>query len=183
MNIVLVRHGRPEKSENARLNSAGFANWVKNYNHSLVATDSRPINTNAASYEDFYVISSDLPRAVHSTKIFLDKSPHIKSSLFREMDIPRFKIPFVLNAWTWVYLNRMLWMLGKKGSFESYKEARLRASNAAAELIALAKKHNNVIVFAHGYLNLHMRKHLRQYGLKQVCQSNDYWGISRFEMI
>lgn len=181
MRIFLVRHGRPEKAGNEVCNSAGFANWVKNYNHSVVSNDSRPSYSIPTVFQGCYVVSSNLPRAIDSCKIFLGKAPDMQSSLYREMDIPRFKLPFALRAWTWVYLNRALWMLGKRGSFESYSDARLRAKIAAKELVNLAKKHEDIIVFAHGYLNLHMRKHLRQSGFKQITKSNSYWGVSAFE--
>ncbi|MBU2978750.1 phosphoglycerate mutase family protein [Alteromonas sp. C1M14] len=181
MRIILVRHGRPEKSDNKRVNSAGFANWVRNYNHSLVADDSRPITPLAADYGDYFTVSSDLPRAIHSSWVALNKYPDLQSDLFREMDIPRFKLPFTMGSWSWVYLNRALWMLGKKGRFESYLEARVRAKTAAMELIKIAQREERVIVFAHGYLNLHMRKHFRKKGFKQMTKSSDYWGVSIFE--
>ena len=181
MQIVLVRHGKPEKSQNTRLGSAGFANWVRNYNHSMVAKTSRPNMVFTDSFDDYYVVSSDLPRAVHSCEIALNKSPDLTSALYREMDIPRFKLPFTLNAWTWVYVNRALWTVGKTGPFESYRQAKIRAKTAAQELITIAQKEGKVIVFAHGYLNLHMRKHFRNYGLKQICKSSQYWGVTTFE--
>lgn len=181
MKIVLVRHGRPANSQNIRLNSAGFANWVKNYNHSLVASDSRPAFSFNDMFANYYIVSSDLPRAIHSCKIAFNRPPAVTSALFREMDIPRFKLPFTLNAWTWVYLNRVLWTIGKSGPFESYTKAKSRAESAAVTLIDIAKKESNVIVFAHGYLNLHMRKHFRAYGLKQTSKSSAYWGVTMFE--
>jgi broad specificity phosphatase PhoE len=181
MKIVLVRHGRPEKADNKLVNSAGFAKWVKNYNHSLVAHDSRPIESLGTDYADYFIVSSDLPRAIHSSHISLNQHPNLTSDLFREMDIPRFKLPFIMHTWTWVYLNRALWMLGKKGPFESYFEARARAKRAARELMKIAYREDSVIVFAHGYLNLHMRKHFRNSGFKQITKSSDYWGVSIFE--
>jgi broad specificity phosphatase PhoE len=181
MEIILVRHGRPQKAGNALLNAAGFANWVKNYNHSLVSDQSLPCKYSQAKYNEHYLVSSDLPRAVHSCSIFSGSPPHYQSRLFREMDIPRYKLPFTIRAWSWVYLNRALWTLGKKGRFESYAQARKRAQLAARELIALAQQHDKIILFSHGYLILHIRKHLRRYGLTQFLKSNSYWGVSAFK--
>lgn len=181
MEIILIRHGRPRNSGNKSVNSAGFANWVKNYNHSLVSEDSAPNPDSQIKYGSYHLISSDLPRAIHSCIIFSGRSPDHKSKIFREMEIPRFKLPFNLNAWTWVYLNRALWMLGKKGSFESYLQAKARAQLASDELIKIAREHEKVILFSHGYLILHMRKYLRRKGLTQKQKSNGYWGISAFE--
>ena len=182
MKIILVRHGKPHKSENDRLNSAGFAKWVKNYNHSRVAIDSRADACSLEEYNTFYVVSSDLPRAIHSCQIAYGRDPDFISESLREMDIPRFKLPFTLRAWTWVYLSRLLWMLGKKGNFETYSEAKLRAENAARKLEVLANKQQNIVVFSHGYLILHMRRFLKSFGWKQLNKSNKYWGVSVFEI-
>lgn len=181
MKIVLVRHGRPASAENIVVDSVGFAKWVKAYDKSLVSSDSRPSQVLRDKFKGFYIVSSDLPRAIHSSSIALDLKPHHQSRLLREMEIPRYKLPFAFKAFTWVYINRLLWMLGKKGPFESYTEARARAKKAAHELVQTAKVEGKVIVFAHGYLNLHMRKYLRKAGFVQQSTSNGYWGISEFE--
>lgn len=181
MNIVLVRHGKPTGANNIKVNSAGFANWIKRYNHSLVCDSSQPDATVFRHYQHYYAVSSDLPRAVHSCIIALNRPPDMQSSQFREMDIPRYRLPFTLNSWTWVYLCRALWTLGVRGRFESYRQAKQRAMRAANQLIELAQQKQNVIVFAHGYLNLHMRKYLRQQGFNQLEKSSDYWGVTSFE--
>lgn len=176
-----MRHGRPQHSKNNTLNSAGFARWVKNYNQSLVCESSLPTSDFSTSYQDYYLISSDLPRARHSAQIALHKTPNMQSKLLREMEIPRYKIPLRLRAWTWVYVNRSLWTVGVKGPFESYKEAKVRASKAADIVYNKALEHERVIVFAHGYINLHMRKFLRAKGLQQTSKSSKYWGCTGFQ--
>lgn len=181
MEIILIRHGRPINSANDVLNAAGFANWVKNYDHSVVSEKSVPCEISQNKYKGFHLISSDLPRAIHSCEIFSGHKPHQQCALFREMEVPRYKLPFTLKAWTWVYLNRFLWMLGKKGPFESYLEARIRAKKAAYALVEIANKQDKVVLFSHGYLILHMRKYLRRQGFTQLQKSNSYWGVSVFE--
>lgn len=182
MQILLVRHGEPSANNNDKLTSGGFANWVRKYNHSLVSDASRPSSALCDKYNHHYIVSSDLPRAIHSAKIALQKTPLETLAVLREMHIPRYKLPFTFNAWTWVYLNRTLWMLGLKGKFESYVDARLRANNAAEKLILLAQQHQNIIVFGHGYMNLHIRKCLSQKGWKTTEKSNAYWGVSCLEL-
>ena len=76
MEIILVRHGRPQKAGNTLLNAAGFANWVKNYNQSLVSDQSLPCKLSQVKYNEHYLVSSDLPRAVHSCSIFSGSPPH-----------------------------------------------------------------------------------------------------------
>jgi hypothetical protein len=101
--------------------------------------------------------------------------------LFREMEIPRYKFPFRLKAWTWVYLSRALWILGLKGSFESYKQAKVRAELAAIKLTELANEKGKVVVFGHGYMNLHIRKSLVKKGWQLNNKSNNFWGVTSLE--
>lgn len=177
MEIVLIRHGKPEAANNNVLSASGFTKWIRKYNHSKVCNSSRPASINEG-YKDHYAISSDLKRAIHSTELYTGSLPETQYSVLREMEIPRYKLPFRLRAWTWVYLNRFLWMLGRRGPFESYKQAKQRAKLATEKLINLALQENKIIVFGHGYMNIHIRKYLRQAGWKIKMKSNEYWGVS-----
>ena len=179
MEIVLIRHGQPVSATNERLNSKGFVYWVKRYHHADIAEHSRP-NWHADSLiKNAYLISSDLKRAKDSAQIAFNRKPKETLRCLREMDIPRYNLPFVLRAWTWVYLNRALWMLGKKGKFESYREAKERAVTAAEALIDKAEEHGVIVAVGHGFMNLHIRNHLARNGWIVKEKDNDYWGKSR----
>lgn len=179
MQIILIRHGEPLTATNKKCDAAGFARWVKRYKHSEVAQDSRPDWKNIKQYKDYHLISSTLPRAKASAHIAFNHSPMASYSWLNEMDIPRYPLPFTLRAWTWVYVNRGLWMLGLKGKFESYAEAKKRAKQATDSLIALANQHKTVVAFGHGYMNLHIRWYLSEKGWQVIEKDNSYWGISR----
>jgi len=179
MEIILIRHGKPTSAVNSVLGAAEFTNWVRHYNASDVSENSRPHDRLSERENLGHVVSSDLKRAIHSTEIYTDKLPQETFQLFREMEIPRYKLPFRLRAWTWVYLNRALWMLGLKGSFESYKQAKDRAGLAANKLAELANEKDKVVLFGHGYMNLHIRKALVKQGWLLDCKSNDFWGVTR----
>lgn len=180
MEIVLIRHGKPTSADNSVVNAAEYTKWIRRYNWSDVASNSRPdekrINT-----QSYYVVSSDFKRAIHSAHIYTGKSPGIISELFREMEIPRYKLPITLKAMTWVYLCRVLWMFGLKGSFESYRLAKIRAELAADELIELATVKDKVVLFGHGYLNLYIRKALMKKGWLLKSKSNAFWGVTSLE--
>ena len=139
MEIILIRHGKPTSANNPALNAVGFTHWVRRYNFSDVSKNSRP-ESMLDQYKGHYVVSSDLQRAIHSANIYTGQSPALTSKRYREMEIPRYKFPFRLKAMTWVYLNRACWMLGLKGSFEYYRQAKVRADLAADSLIELAGK-------------------------------------------
>jgi len=136
MEIILIRHGKPTSAKNSRLTAGGFAQWVRQYNLANVADDSRPVQCLDEDLIHYYIVASDLKRAVQSAQIFTNKTPDKIFPELREMEIPRYKFPLHLKAWTWVYLNRLCWMLGLKGSFESYKEAKIRANLATIKLLA-----------------------------------------------
>lgn len=178
MEIILIRHGKPTSATNPRLSASEYANWIRRYNRSDIAVDSRP-NIEPIDCNQYFIISSDLKRAQHSASIYTVKAPSLVDKLYREMEIPRYKIPFRLNAWTWVYLCRVLWMLGLKGQFESFIIAKKRAELAADGLITLATKKDKVIVFSHGYINFYIRKSLVKKGWKLTEKSSDYWGLTK----
>ncbi len=177
MEIILIRHGKPAVQYDAIIGASAYVKWIRQYNFSKVAEYSRPkaIDRQICSY---YLVSSDLTRAKHSTQIYTGRKPDLINSDFREMHIPRYKLPFQCKAMTWVYLCRLLWMLGVSGPFESYKHARERAKLAAQQLIELATIEGKVVLFGHGYMNLHIRRALAKQGWKVHCRSNAYWGVS-----
>jgi len=181
MKIILIRHGKPTSAINPKIKACEYAKWVKRYNASDVSPHSRPTSINT-TYKPFYTLSSDLKRAIHSTAIYSDKKPEKIDKLYREMEIPRYKLPFRLKAWHWVIVSRVLWMLGCKGSFESYKEAKQRADLAALQLINIAQQQNNIVLFGHGYMNLHIRKSLMRKGWLLKSKSNAYWGVTTLVM-
>jgi broad specificity phosphatase PhoE len=180
MEIVLIRHGKPASADNAVVGAAEYTKWIRRYNCSDVATDSRP-DTKDVNKKSCYVVSSDFKRAIHSAHIYTGKSPELISELFREMEIPRYKLPLTLKAMTWVYLCRVLWMFGLKGSFESYRLAKIRAELAADKLIDLATINSKVVLFGHGYLNVYIRKALMKKGWLLKSKSNAFWGVTNLK--
>lgn len=182
MEIILIRHGKPESAHNRILNASEYALWIREYNASMVAENSRP-EIIEKSFQSYYLLSSDYKRALHSANIYTGKGPEEVSSLFREMDIPRYKIPLKLKAWNWVYFSRFLWMIGFKGSFESFIEAKQRAEIAADELIDKANSHQGVVLFGHGFMNRYIRKSLIKKGWTLNSKNNAYWGVTTLQRI
>ena len=180
MEITLIRHGKPTSANNPVLSASEYTQWIRHYNASNVSEKSRPKDKLRLNNSSF-VISSNLTRAIHSAEIYTGEAPDKTFELFREMEIPRYKLPFRLKAWTWVYLCRAFWMLGLKGSFESYKEAKSRAEIGADKLIELAQEKGSVVLFGHGYMNLHIKKALIKKGWKLNSKSNEFWGVTKLK--
>jgi broad specificity phosphatase PhoE len=180
MEIILIRHGKPKSADNPIINICEYAHWIRRYNASDVAKDSRPKSINA-NYQSIYTLSSDLKRAIHSANIYVGKQPETIDKIYREMEIPRYHLPYKLKAWHWVYFSRLLWVLGVKGSFESFKQAKKRAEKATDKLIKTSEVEGKVILFGHGFMNRYIRKSLIKKGWLLNHKSNAYWGITRLE--
>lgn len=175
MDILLIRHGKPRSAHSDVVNAVDYVKWVRKYNFSDVAINSRP-DSKHSDIDGFYRISSDFNRAIHSCEIYTGKSPDEIDTLYKEMDIPRYKLPLKFKPMTWVYICRLFWMFGKSGPFESYKLAKQRAELAVDELIKIAQSTNKVVLFGHGFMNLHIRRALVKKGWAVHSKNNSYWG-------
>jgi len=69
-------------------------------------------------------------------------------------------------------------MLGRKGPFESFKQAKHRAVLAAEQLIVTAQAQEQVVLFAHGYINHYICKALIKRGWLLNTKDNNYWGVT-----
>ena len=102
MEIILIRHGKPTSANNPIINACEYTQWIRQYNFSDVAINSRPETINE-QFKSIYTLSSDLKRAIHSANIYVDKYPAEINKIYREMEIPRYKLPFNLKDWNGEY--------------------------------------------------------------------------------
>jgi broad specificity phosphatase PhoE len=178
MEIILVRHGRPNFKVNNIISASGFSQWVRYYNKSNVCSESTPPNLLSDRTKSFYVVSSDLSRAIHSAVLCVDKSPDLILKELREMDIPRFKFPLKLKATHWLIISRLLWFFNVNTQVESFKRAKLRVKLAASKLVELTKKHDEIVVFSHGLINKYLSKELIKLGWSGTYKRQSYWGAT-----
>lgn len=176
--IILIRHGKPQSATNFRVTPAGFARWVRNYDKSEVDDASRP--EQRRDLTDYFVISSTLPRAIHSASIYTGTLPSKTHCELNEMDIPYYNLPFQLKAWSWVYLNRLFWLMGAQSRCESYQEAKTRIDRGADIVERYANEHTKVAVFAHGMTNRYLSSVLVKKGWRCEQKEFRYWGITKF---
>ena len=175
MEILLIRHGKPTAAINPRLSAAGFANWVRNYNRSKVDPENLPPEELACSLGLHFIVASDLARSVNSVYLCLNREPDLKLKQLREMNIPRYKLPFVFKAYTWLIISRIFWLAGFSGRVESFKTAKIRAKISAKQLQELAMQHEKVAFFGHGMLNKYIAKELNKLGWNGSPQDKKYW--------
>lgn len=178
MKITLVRHGKPETSENPKVGAVGFAKWVRAYNHSLVHVNSQPSKALCKKVNDSYTISSDLNRAKHSAELCTGRVPDLVLKELREMDIPRLKLPFSTSVGNWLIISRVLWLLGISGRGESFKVARQRVLSVVDLLLEQAQKNGDITVFGHGFTNRFVAKELKCRGWHIQRQSKGFWGAT-----
>ena len=176
----MIRHGKPLSAKNEKLNATGFAKWVKDYGHSELDPANYP--QSRRNLFPALVISSSLKRAKLSAEYYTGLPPELALPELKEMDIPYYRLPFILKAWHWVFLNRFLWILGVKGQFESFSQAKARIKGAASALHTASQSNQRMVVFGHGMSNRYLRIYLKQLGWQVNEKSNSYWGISKLSL-
>lgn len=178
MKITLVRHGKPKASCNPRVNAVGFAKWVRAYNHSYVHSSSQPPDELCNKIKGRYAISSDLNRAKHSAELCIGKAPDLVLREMREMDIPRFKIPFSTSVNNWLLISRVCWLLGISGRSEPLHVGRRRVLVAVDLILEQVKNNDDVVVFGHALINRFIVKELKKRGWSLEQQSKGFWGTT-----
>jgi len=165
--ITLVRHGRSSHPlATHRITAAEFRTWIVDYNQAGIAADSLPPpELIAATREIPYVVCSDMPRAIDSARLLSSGQVIYALPLLREAGRPvsgnwRLKLPLAM----WDRISVFLWTMGWIASDESIGAARLRAQEAAYELVRLAEEFSRVLCVGHGMFNALAGQALRGLG-------------------
>lgn len=159
MNIILLRHGKPEVKLKGFLNAAEIKQMVAAYQNSAIQ-DASPQHL-YEKFSHYYVVCSDLPRSLQSADKIGFQRVDYKDSLFSEADLPHFDRGKVsLPVTVWLILLRVMWLFGFKRNGESFKQAKNRAQIAAIKLVTLAEEHENIILVGHGLMNRLIAKRL-----------------------
>lgn len=160
MEIILLRHGKPELDLKGRLNASEIKQLVIAYEQSGI--QDHPPETLRKCFNGHHIVCSDLARSVQSAKRLGFKQIHLSDALFKESGMPHFDQSFFkLPAMIWFTLLRIMWLFGFKKNGESFVQAKLRAKKATNKLIVLAEKNKKVILVGHGLMNRLIAKQLR----------------------
>lgn len=182
LQIVLVRHGKPQK-DNARIHASELLDWVQQYNSADLDTSLKPpaqLLELAANSES--IISSDLKRSQQSASMLAEvQDPG--HSIYREIDLPKLRFPSPkLSASSWVALFRVLWFLGLSPRCESFRGVKKRAQFAANQLQQLAQQQGTVMLVGHGLFNRFIAKALSAQGWHGPSSlGSRYWDYSVFK--
>jgi broad specificity phosphatase PhoE len=183
MKITLLRHGSPDFEWQRSVRGYEIEALEKEYDSATIK-DQPPANSIEKASQHLYVVCSDLPRSVDSAAALGVKQVHLSEKLFRELNLPYFnKLSIKLPLEVWVVILRGLWFVGFSKNSESYRNARIRAKEAASRLIELAQEHRSVLLVGHGFLNHYIAKELVGKGwLGPASPGKKYWQFGTYEL-
>ena len=180
MEIILLRHGKPDVELKGHFNASEIKQLVLEYAQSGVQ-DSPPVNLKDR-FNICYVVCSNLPRSVQSANKLGINEIHISDALFKETDIPHFDQGIIkMPAMAWLTVLRVMWLFGFKKNGESLSQAKNRAKHATNKLIALAQENEKVILVGHGLMNRLIAKQLRLKSWQGPSSpGKKYWEFGRY---
>ena len=183
MEIILVRHGRPQPLETTRIRGRELGVWTRQYDAAGIdRTLSPPPDLQARARMCGCVLSSDRLRSVESAAWLASTGSVFVDRELREACLPEaIPIPWRLTATAHVVIGRALWWLNWCRSDETIHASRNRAERAAATLCAMAQNHGTVMLVGHGVLNRLLAARLRALGWRgpRVLPSA-YWSAATF---
>ncbi|ELY4447940.1 histidine phosphatase family protein [Cronobacter malonaticus] len=184
MEIILMRHGRPDIANSGVIGARNMPGWISRYNEADTGSDVPPSTSRQLAARADTVISSDLPRAISSLKA-LGYEPVQTDTLYREAELPAYGIGGLrLSPLAWSGIFRVLWLCGLLGNAETLHAAKARAATAAENLATLASnKEGPVLLMGHGIMNRLIARRLLRQGWCEIRKSEeDYWGAGVYRL-
>nr|WP_275581999.1 histidine phosphatase family protein [Bacillus ectoiniformans] len=163
----MIRHGKSIHKEGNRMNSKQFQKWVMAYDQKgIESADCFPEQTKEAVKKAEAVVTSHLKRSIDSASSISHQAKVVTDQLYREVDLPELNLPSIikLKPSAWLVLSRIIWLAGFSHQAESYKEAKIRARQAAKQLSALTQHHRQIVLFGHGFFNRMIASELQSIG-------------------
>lgn len=183
MQIILVRHGRPDHLAASWSTPVGMKTWVERYNAANVVGSERPEALRRLADSAGVVVCSSLKRCVESRTLLSCECTHEPDPLFAEAHLPcpDWAYPLMPSRF-WRIAFRTAWFFGFADNTEPVSESRRRASAAADKLIDLAQTHGSVLLMGHKVMNALIATQLRQRGWQGPAMPllSGYWQPSRY---
>ena len=166
MEIILLRHGKPEVPLQEKMSARSFRQWVYKYNHAGLSSQSKPSgSTQSIASRCDAVVCSSLPRSLESAQLISKKGIMLSSSLFNEAGLPIVRWKHLkLTPKVWAVLFRVMWLLGYSYGSESYKQSKVRADKSVKMLEKFAGEYEAVLLVGHGVYNKILAKKLKANG-------------------
>jgi broad specificity phosphatase PhoE len=186
--IILCRHGEPAISRKVLLTAEGYRDfWARYEELGLLPGQTPP----KALVEQFAsagaVIASIRQRSVESAMALSGGREFVREALFVEAPLPPPNLPkFIrMTPKLWGFLARVWWwFFDHHEGGETRRAAEARAEQAAAMVVELAERGQDVVILAHGFFNFMVGRALRRRGWRLTAnQGWKYWSSRRFERI
>jgi broad specificity phosphatase PhoE len=186
--IILCRHGEPAISRKVLLSAQGYREfWARYEELGLLPGQTPPRALMEQISRAGSVIASTRQRSVESALALSRGREFIRESLFVEAPLPPPNLPgFVrLSPKLWGFLARLWWwFFNHHEGGETRRAAEARAEQAAAMVVELAERGQDVVILAHGFFNFMVGRCLRRRGWRLTAnQGWKYWSSRRFERI
>lgn len=177
MEIILIRHGRPEFELKGKARAREVQNIIQSYDQSGI-TGTPPDEAAKLALSCGAVICSDLRRSLHSAETLGVKDIYKIDSVFREVAIPHFRSGGVtLSVSAWGAALRIMSVFGFSKNGESLSMARKRAKEASSYLISVAHAHKRIMLVGHGFINYFIAKELLSQNWNGPSKpGKGYWG-------
>jgi len=183
MQIILVRHGRPDHDASRWSTPVGMGRWVERYNAAQVAVAERPEALQRLAGSADTVVCSSVMRCVESRAQLGCDCRVEPDPLFAEAHLPYPDWPLpLMPSRVWRILFRSAWFLGFARHTEPISESRQRARAAADRLIALAEAHGTVLLMGHKIMNALIARELCRRGWRgpRLPLLATYWQAGRY---
>ncbi len=183
MQIILMRHGRPDIDETSPMPARAFAGWLDDYRNAPLTAETPPTSALDCAQRVRLVVCSPLRRSIESAER-LGRQDGLIEPGFEEMDLPQSGLPLLrLSPRGWALLFRLAWLAGYRGNAqESARQAKRRAGKAASRLTELAETHESLLFVGHGLLNHFIARQLLANGWSGPKRpASGHWAWSRYE--
>jgi broad specificity phosphatase PhoE len=187
MEIILLRHGKPDLSElSMHLSAHELSDWVKAYDRADLC-DTLPPTEEALAYAAScrQVICSDLLRSRASAEWLGVTEVHGYERLFREAELPYARLPTPrMPIQLWAVMFRLLWLAGYSGNGESLRAAKRRACLGSLKLQEMAREHGRVMLVGHGVINHMIAGCLRKEGWQGPRRpARGHWAATCYSLL
>jgi hypothetical protein len=183
--IFLIRHGNPAFWEKYALSDFVKGSRIKDllceYNlNGLSKSQIIPDEIVCICKSEALFMTSNYLRSVESAEI-LNVPDFEQNDIFREVEMPYNNYQISLPVFLWLFILRVLWLVGYARNCESIREAEKRATEAAQIVLKKASNYNRVVVIGHGFMNILIEKQLVKLNCKVIkkCGSK-HWSYGYF---
>ncbi len=178
MEIVILRHGKPDISVSDKLRACEMREWIESYDSADIdQTHVPPVIALEKAAQCNVVVCSDLKRSVESAGTLKAGHVYLSDAVFREFSLPymtwhSFRLPPMI----WAAFFRMLWFAGFSAGGESFRASRLRVKRGSDKLNEVAAEHGSVLFVGHGLYNCFLAKELLSTGWQgPTTPGKRYW--------